>query len=78
MVNPTSLPIYFRLHSREPWVAEDGFVLAEVGEKELERDSGRAGSHIQDGVVAEVSTSVFGSVDVEQLTRLRELFDGEF
>ncbi len=46
VVNPTSLPIYFRLHSREPGIAEDGLVLAKVGEKELERNSGRSSSDV--------------------------------
>src|SRR5258708_1387225 len=46
MVDPTSLPIYLWLHRCEPWVAEDGFVLAEVGEEELKRDSGSPGSDV--------------------------------
>ena len=77
VVDPTSFPVYFWLHCRKPRVAEDGFVFAEVGEKELERDSGRTGSDIQDGVVAEVSASVFRSVDIEQFARFWELFDRE-
>ncbi len=78
MVDPASLPIYLRLHRRKPWVAEDGFVLAKIGEEELEWDGSGPGSDIQDGVVAEVSTSVFCPVDVEQFTRFWELFDREF
>src|SRR5258708_37382716 len=35
VVNPTSFPIYFWLHCRKPWIAEDGLVLAEIGEEEL-------------------------------------------
>src|SRR5258708_38753817 len=78
VVDPTSFPVYFWLHCRKPRVAEDGFVFAEVGEKELERDGGGSGSDVQNGVVAEVSTSIFGSVYVEQFSGLRELLNGEF
>ena len=78
MVNPTSLPIYLRLHRCKPRVAENGFVFAKVGEEELKRDGGRSGSDIQDSVVAEVSASVFRSVNIEQFTGLWELFDREF
>ena len=78
MVNPTSFPIYLWLCGREPWIAKNGLMFAEVGEEELEGNSGRSGSNVQDGIVAEVSTSIFCSVYIEQLTRLRELFDGEF
>ena len=78
MVNPTSLPVYFRLHCCKPWVAEDGFVFTKVGEEELERDGSGPSSDVQDGIVAEVSASVFCSVDVEQFTRFRKLFDREF
>jgi len=65
VIDPTSLPIYLWLHRCEPWVAKNGLVLAEVGEEELERDSGGPGSDVQDGVVAEVSASVFRSIDIE-------------
>ena len=78
MVNPTSLPIYFRLHSREPWVAEDGFVFAKVGEEKLEGYRGRSGSDVQDGIVAEVSASVFCSINIEQFAGFRELLNREF
>ncbi len=78
VVDPTLFPIYFGLHCCKPWVTEDGLMFAEVGEEELEGNSGRSGSNVQDGIVAEVSTSIFCSVYIEQLTRLRELFDGEF
>ncbi len=78
MVDPTSFPIYFWLHRCKPWVAEDGFMFAEVGEEKFEGDGGRPGSYVQDGIVAEVSASVFCSIDVEQFTRFRKLFDREF
>src|SRR5258708_35741425 len=77
MVNPTPFPIYFGLHRREPWVAKDGFVFAEVGEEELEWDGGRAGPNVQNGIIAEVSTSVFCSVYIEQFSGFRKLFDRE-
>ena len=77
MVNPASFPVYLWLHCCKPWVAEDGFVFAEVGEEELEGYRGRSGSDVQDGIVAEVSTSVFCSINIEQFARFRELFDRE-
>ncbi len=46
VVDPTSFPIYFRLHCRKPRVAKNGFVFAEVGQEELEWDSGRASSDV--------------------------------
>ena len=46
VVDPASFPIYFWLHSRKPWVTEDGFVFAKIGEKKLEGDSGVSGSNI--------------------------------
>ena len=78
VVDPAAFPIYFGLDSCEPWVAEDGFVFTKVGEEELEGNCCSTGAYIQDGIVAKVSTSVFGSVDVEQFARVQELFDGEF
>ena len=78
MIDPSLLPVYFGLHCREPWVPEDGLVFAKVGEEELERNGSRPSSDVQDGIVAEVSTSVFRSVDVEQFTGFWELFDGKF
>ena len=78
MVNPTPFPVYLGLHRCEPWISENGFVFAKIGEEELERDGGRPGSDVQDGVIAEVSASVLCSVNVKQLARFRELFDGEF
>ncbi len=65
VVDPTSLSIYLRLHRCESWVAKNGLVVAEVGEEELERDGGGPGSDVQDGVVAEVSASVFHSINIE-------------
>src|SRR5258708_10685277 len=65
MVNPTPFPVYFGLHCCEPWVAEDSLMFSKVGEKELESDGGGPGSDVQDGVVAEVSASVFHAVYIE-------------
>ena len=78
MVNPTLFPIYLGLHRCKPWIAENGFVFAEIGEEELERDGGRPGSDVQNGVIAEVSASVLCSVNVEQFARFWELFDRKF
>ncbi len=77
VVNPASFPVYLGLHCCEPWVTEDGFVFTKVGEEELERDGGRPGSYIQDGVIAEVSALVFRAIDVEEFAGFWELFDGE-
>ncbi len=77
VVNPAAFPIYFGLHSCEPWIAKDGFMLAEVGEKELKRDCGRTGSYIQNGVVMKVSASVLSPIDVKQFAGIWELFDGK-
>ncbi len=77
MIDPTSFPVYFRLHCREPWVAENGFVFSKIREEELEWNGSRSCSNVQDGIVMEVSTPVFCSVYVKELTGLRELFDGE-
>ncbi len=77
VVNPASFPVYLWLHCCEPWVSEDGFMFAEIREKELEGNGSGPGSDIQNGVVAEVSTSVFGPIDVEQFLGFRELLDGE-
>jgi len=65
VVDPSSLPVYLWLHRREPWVAEDGLVFTEVGEEKLEWDGAGSGSNVEDGVVVEVSTSVFCPIDVE-------------
>ena len=78
MIDPTSLPVDFRLHRCEPWVAENGLVFAKVGEEELERYGSGSCSDIQDGVIAEVSASVFCSINVEQFAGFRKLLDGEF
>ncbi len=78
MVDPATFPIYFGLHSCEPWIAEDGFMLAEVGEKELKGDCGGASMYIQNGVVTKVSASVFSPIDVEQFVGFWKLFDGKF
>src|SRR5229473_1358939 len=77
MVDPSSFPIYFRLHGCEPWVAENGFVFAEVGEEELEGHGSGSCSNVQDGVVTEVSALVLCPIDVEQFTGFRKLFDRE-
>ena len=52
-------------------------MFTKVREEELERDSDRSGSDIENGVVAEISTSVFCSIYVEQFAGFWELFDGE-
>ncbi len=78
MVNPATFPIYFGLHSCEPWIAKDGFMLAEVGEKELKGDCGRTGVYVQNGVVMKVSASVLGPINIKQFAGIWELFDGEF
>ncbi len=52
-------------------------MFAKVGKEELEINSSGSGSDVQVGVVAEVSTSVFCPVYVEQFTRFGELFNGE-
>ena len=78
MVDPTLFPVYLWLHRCKPWVTNNGFVFAKVGEEELERDGSGPGPDIQNGVVTEVSTSIFCSIYIEQFTRLRELFDREF
>ena len=78
MIYPTPLPIYLRLHHCEPRVAENGFVLSEIGEEKLEWDGSGPHSDVQDGVMAEVSTSVFCSVNVKQLSGFWKLFDREF
>jgi hypothetical protein len=36
MVDPSLLPIDLGLEGHEPWVSEDGFVVLQVREKELE------------------------------------------
>ena len=46
VVDPAAFPIYFGLYSCEPWVVEDGFVLAKVGEEELKGDCGRTSVYI--------------------------------
>jgi len=46
VIDPAAFPIYFGLYSCEPWVVEDGFVLAKVGEEELKGDCGRTGVYI--------------------------------
>ena len=46
VVDPATFPIYFGLHSYEPWVAKDGFVFTKVGEEELKGDCGRTGVYI--------------------------------
>ncbi len=53
-------------------------MFAKVGEEELKGDGSGSGLDVQDGVIAEVSTSVFRSVHVEQFTRFWELLNGEF
>ena len=78
VVDPSTFPVYFRLDCCEPWVAEDGFVFSEVRKEELEWDGGRSGTDIQDSVVAKVSASVFGTIDVKEFAGFWELFDGEF
>ncbi len=78
MVDPASLPIYLWLHCCKPWIAENGFVLSEVGEEELEGYRGRSCSDVENGIVAEVSASVFCPVDIKQFTGFRELLNGEF
>ena len=77
MVDPATFPIYFGLHSCKPWIAKDGFMLSEVGEKELEGDCGRTSAYVQDSVVTKVSTLVLSPIDVKQFAGIWELFDGE-
>src|SRR5258708_36526061 len=38
VVNPSAFPLYFGLYCCKPWIAEDGFMLAEIREKELQWD----------------------------------------
>ncbi len=78
MVDPSTFPIYFGLYRREPWIAKNGLVFAKVGEEELEWDGSGSGLDVQNGVIMEVSTSVLGSVNVEQFAGFWKLFDGEF
>ena len=77
VVDPATFPIYFGLHSCEPWIAKDSFMLAEVRKEELKGDCGRTGAYVQNGVVMKVSASVLGSIDIEQFAGIWELFDGE-
>src|SRR5229473_2642853 len=46
VVDPAPFPVYLGLHRREPWVTEDGFVFAKIGEKKLEGDSGVSSSNV--------------------------------
>ncbi len=78
MIDPATFPIYFGLHGCKPWVAKDGFVFAEVGEKELKGNCGRTGVYVQDGVITEVSASIFGAINIEQFMGIWELFNREF
>ena len=78
VVDPPTFPVYFGLYCCKPWVAEDGFMFSKVRKKELEWDGRGPSMNIQDGVVPEVSASVFRSIDVEEFVGFRKLFDGEF
>ena len=77
MVDPSSFPVYFGLRSSKPWIPQNCFLFSEFCE--VEPKIGVVGPHLnlQVGVVVELSTLVFHTIDIKQLPQLVHSFDGK-
>ena len=77
MINLASFPIDLWLCHGKPWVTEDCFLFSKFCE--VEPKIGVVGPHLnlQVGVVVELSTLVFHTIDIKQLPQLVHSFDGK-
>ena len=64
MVDPSSLPVYFRLGCSKPWIAEDCFLFPEFREIEPEVSVVGPGLNLEVSVEVELSAFIFRPVNI--------------